>query len=216
LNGAATVGGPLTVNGVSTFNGNVRITSVCAAWAGVSQPATFVCADSSGTPQGGVEYIPALASFSLFNSVGGANLQLGTANNLLFSGATASKPGGGAWADSSDARIKTVESDYKAGLAEVVSLRPVWFRYRGNDAPPDQPSPHAATMGRPFVGLIAQEAETVLPELVSAGPGFVDGQPVDDLRSLDPSALIYALVNAVKTLADRLAALEGGAPACPA
>jgi hypothetical protein len=40
--------------------------------------------------------------------------------------------------------------------------------------------------------------------------GYIDGATVDDLRSLDTTPLIFALVNAVKTLAARVEALETG------
>jgi endosialidase-like protein len=123
------------------------------------------------------------------------------------------KAGGGAWGDGSDARIKTIVADYDHGLEEVVSLRPVVYIFRGNDT--DGPAPsaqsvHAAVAGsrKQFVGLSAQEAEAALPELVTRQKGYIDGELVDDLRSLDPSALVYALVNAVKTLAARVTALE--------
>ena len=128
------------------------------------------------------------------------------------------KNGGGSWAGTSDGRIKNILADYDHGLDEVVQLRPVVFTYKGNDtdgeaprsASPSPRSAHfgAATSKQHFVGLVAQEAEVALPELVTPRPGFINGELVEDLRSLDPSALLYALVNAVKTLAARVAALE--------
>jgi hypothetical protein len=48
----------------------------------------------------------------------------------------------------------------------------------------------------------------VFPEMVSQHAGFIDGKPVADLKNLDVSSLVYALVNSVKTLAARVAALE--------
>jgi hypothetical protein len=120
--------------------------------------------------------------------------------NIVITG-TASKPGGGAWADSSDARIKTVEGDYTHGLAELLQLRPVSYRFIGNDH-------HAPTEGRPYIGLVAQEAEDAMPELVSLTSGTIDGEEVDDVRMLDQSPLLFALVNAIKELTARLVALE--------
>ena len=145
---------------------------------------------------------------------------------------TAYKPGGGSWTDNSDARIKTVQSDYSAGLDEVLQLRPVVYSFKGNDTPgpdvnaalglaDDQPKPNATQAPYPgsyhfkdasnatlFVGLIAQEVEVVFPEMVKQHEGYIDGAKVTDLRDVDTSALIFALVNAVKTLASRLTALE--------
>jgi hypothetical protein len=137
------------------------------------------------------------------------------------------QPGGGPWAASSDARIKTVEGDYEGGLAEILGLRPVVYRYKGNDTPyadldvttegprayhgsaPYPASRHAKVAGqRTFVGLVAQEVEAVMPAMVTKVAGFIDGQAVSDLRQLDATELIFAVVNAIKTLAARLDALE--------
>jgi hypothetical protein len=43
------------------------------------------------------------------------------------------KPNGGQWIAYSDARIKTVVGDYARGLAEILTLQPIRFNYRGND-----------------------------------------------------------------------------------
>jgi hypothetical protein len=61
------------------------------------------------------------------------------------------------------------------------------------------------------VGMIAQEAEAVLPETVSKKHGWIDGVEVDDLRDFNPTNLTYVLINAVKELAARVAALEAAA-----
>jgi hypothetical protein len=121
------------------------------------------------------------------------------------------QPGGGSWAATSDARIKDVESDYKAGLEEIGKLRPVVYRYKGNDVHHEgEASPHkmVAEKATPYIGLIAQEVEAIFPGMVTKGEGWIDGVKVDDLRTLDTSSLIYVLVNAVKTLTARIEALE--------
>jgi hypothetical protein len=129
------------------------------------------------------------------------------------------KPGGGAWADSSDIRIKNVQDEYKRGLDDIAKLRPVVYTYKGNDthdAPdatktaPYPNSSHAqpAADERRFAGLIAQEVETALPEMVTLTSAYIDGVPVDDMRVLDTTPLIFALVNAVKELKARIEVLE--------
>lgn len=133
------------------------------------------------------------------------------------------KPGGGSWAATSDERIKTVLGDYEQGLAAIKQLNPVRYRYKGNvitDRPdqevkaeglksPAEPLPdHQAVLGREYIGLVAQHAEASMPEMVTRTSGKIDGQQVDDLRNLDSSPLIFALVNAVKELSARLEALE--------
>jgi hypothetical protein len=120
-------------------------------------------------------------------------------------------PGGGAWNASSDVRIKTVLGNYASGLRELIKLRPVNYFYKGNDTAGDpSESPHrmAAITQTKYVGLVAQEAEEVMPELVKKRPGFIDGQAVTDFRDLDQTPLTFALINAVRELAARVVALE--------
>ncbi len=142
------------------------------------------------------------------------------------------QPGGGSWSDSSDARIKNVVSDYQNGLDAIKTLHPVVYTYKGNETSAQQApsnktvpdadgsstkeaavmpyanSPHYAVAGREFVGLIAQECEAVFPEMVTQSAAMIDGQPVTDLRTLDTTPLIFALVNAIKEMAARIEALE--------
>ena len=73
----------------------------------------------------------------------------------------------------------------------------------------------AAINSKEFIGLIAQEAETVMPEMVTQRSGYIDGVAVTDMRELDTTPLIFALVNAVNELAARVVALEGAAKGRP-
>jgi hypothetical protein len=165
---------------------------------------------------------------------GGTKAHFDLAANFVVYGA-AYKPGGGSWANSSDARIKTVNGDYTTGLEAVLALRPVRYVYKGNDTPeeprsysdpssdlatrstdaPTVPYPNSthyvvAQEGKEFVGFVAQEAETVMPDIVTTHAGFIDGEPVADIRDIDTSRLIFALVNAVKELSAKVEALEAG------
>jgi Chaperone of endosialidase len=163
-------------------------------------------------------------------AAGGGTISLNADGSFEYNGNVAYKGGGGTWTAPSDERIKTVKGEYDKGLSDVLALRPVTFVYKGNDTPtadpsaaspdPRQPryggsapypgSPHyrVAKAGTEFVGFVAQELEAVFPAMVAAKPGFIDGRAVTDLRTVDVSELTYALVNAVKTLAARVAALE--------
>jgi len=134
-----------------------------------------------------------------------------TANYAFFASAgDAAKPGGGSWASSSDARVKTVIGDYARGLADVVQLHVVDFQYNGRaDTPTD---------GRTYTGLIAQEAIEVMPEMVHTRNAKLDPEDTSEtaVYMVDNSALVYALVNSVKELkslvdaqAARIAQLEG-------
>jgi hypothetical protein len=86
------------------------------------------------------------------------------------------------------------------GLAQLRQVRPVRFRCNGRAGTP---------AGRAGVGVIGQEIEKILPELIRRVPGDVVGEPdLKDLLIYDGSALTYVLVNAVKELAGKVEQLE--------
>jgi Chaperone of endosialidase len=166
------------------------------------------------------------------NNIVVTSLNLDGGGAFIYAGGTgnAVKVGGGSWTAASDDRIKTVLGDYAIGLDEVLAMRPVEFVYKGNDTPtaelgrstggvvepyagaaPFPASPHftVATNETPFVGFIAQELEAICPGMVTQTAAFIDGEAVADLRNVDVSNLVFALINAVKTLAARVEVLEG-------
>ena len=111
-----------------------------------------------------------------------------------------SHPGG--WEQESDARIKDIRGAYEDGLEAIKKLQPVRYAHKGREKqfPNDRME---------FVGLTAQNAEDAgLSEFVTKGPGEIEGEQVDDLRTFDPTSLIYTLINAVKELSARVEQLE--------
>lgn len=172
---------------------------------------TLLAAWSASTPDGTVSLTAPIVAAAITMS-GDINLQPGSGHNLLLSPGVGLQSGGGPWAALSDERIKTVEGDYTQGLDAVLALHPVVYRYKGNDrVREDGPSPHAWATDQTFVGLIAQEVEIPMPEMVTLRSGYIDGEAVDDLRTLHVGPLTFALVNAVKQLAARVATLEAAA-----
>ena len=128
----------------------------------------------------------------------------GVSPNQLWATGGASKPGGGVWADNSDARLKRNVVDYRPddALAAVLQLRPVQFEFNGLAGTPDD--------GKTFVGLVADEVEPVMPEMVSTREAFLrtdDAAPVD-VKVLDCTALLFTLVNAVKDLSAQISELQ--------
>lgn len=113
------------------------------------------------------------------------------------------QPGGGPWGDNSDARIKENITDYTSGLAAVLALRPVSYTFR-----PETGRDSSIT----YRGLIAQEVEQVMPEMVTSGANKMGEFEFEDMRTLDTGPLTYALVNAVKELALRVEGLENSVP----
>lgn len=133
-------------------------------------------------------------------------LTLYRATGNLFVNAQASKPGGGAWLDSSDQRLKTDIREFHAGLAIIRQLNPVRFRWRpetGRDAETFQ------------IGLIAQSVEDVMPWAVKPEPNKIGELEYPDMRTFDMTSITYLLVNAVQRLADRVEALEAALGVTP-
>lgn len=116
------------------------------------------------------------------------------ASSLLFDFLTngqAYKPGGGPWASLSDARLKEDIRPYTRGLAELRALRPVRYKYKKE---------YWAASDRHFTGLIAQEVQDVVPEMVHPYKFQSIGDKLLDVLAVDPSDLTYMLINAVKEL----------------
>lgn len=212
-----------TTGNITTLNGNgANFTSTVGASTYVAANGTVQINTGSATnpgvfmaePAGGNRMIlffgNATGQSTMLDVYSNSSLALDPSANFTFTGLGAYKGGGGAWLATSDARIKDVLGEYTSGLAALLALKPVRYVYKGNDNNGDTPSMHAhvAEAKTEFIGLVAQEAEGYMPELVKSGPGFVNGLAVDDMRRLDSSPLVYALINAVRELTGRIMALE--------
>jgi hypothetical protein len=88
---------------------------------------------------------------------------------------------------SSDIRLKDNVITIDGGLSYVKQMRGVGFNWKAT--------------GKKTYGVIAQEIEAILPELVNE---------VDDKRSVNYNALIGFLIEAVKELSDKVERLENG------
>lgn len=109
-------------------------------------------------------------------------------NGNLVIAANAAKPGGGSWANSSDARLKAITGPYESGLAEIAALQPVRYHYAVDNARGHDPEPE-------YVGFIAQQAQAVFPEAVTEGAdGYLD---------FNMHAVNVAMVNAIQTLREQ-------------
>jgi len=136
-----------------------------------------------------------LEGFSILgvSCLGGGCYNL-AASSLLFDFLTdgqAYKAGGGQWAALSDARLKEDIRPYTRGLAELRALRPVRYKYKKE---------YWAASDRHFTGLIAQEVQDVVPEMVHPYQFQAIGDKLMDVLAVDPSDLTYMLINAVKEL----------------
>ena len=189
-----------------TFTGVLNVPGAVHVTATASNGPEVTLMDAAAGIKG--QFYWDLANQSVFvtsaASVPYSYLQLTPVGDFIYAGSgLAYKAGGGSWTAVSDARIKTVDGDYTPGLAELLQLRPVTYRYRPNCG--------ISATATSYVGLIAQEVAAVLPDMVHTTNGIIDGQPVTDLLSLDVNELQYVLLNAIKELSARVEALEAAA-----
>lgn len=201
--------------GNAWYNGNITGNGLYGNWIqsyGSSYSAGNNSADSFTARGLGVQYTRWVSNYVawVWNG-GGGNLQCyidGNYVGFLFS----------------DARVKTVVGDYEHGLAQIQQLNPIRYKLKGNtralipDGVEDREEKQKEALAAPSiydpdliqVGVMAQDAETVIPEMFSRGSAMIDGERADDVRLLDSGPwLVWALVNAVKELAARVEHLEG-------
>jgi hypothetical protein len=100
----------------------------------------------------------------------------------------------------SDAKFKTGIQDFNYGLTVVRKLRPVSYNFIGNESRKVGYNPYTGSNAE--IGLLAQDLEAVLPNLV-----FTDekGQ-----KLINYTALIPVLIDAVQSLQDEVESLKAG------
>lgn len=114
-------------------------------------------------------------------------------------GGQAYKPGGGSFVDSSDFRTKHNIVSYQYGLAEILALQVKQYSFKPETGRDSEVR---------YVGLIAQEAELVMPDLVEVRKHKLGELEFDDMRTLNSSNVTWALVNAVQQLHAEVATLR--------
>lgn len=102
----------------------------------------------------------------------------------------------------SDQRIKKNVQPYTKSLTDIETLNPVTFQYNGQYGTTDD--------GVTRVGLIAQQVQTSdMPEIVETYKYVDPDTKVEtDIYIINPSELVFALINTVKELDARVKALE--------
>jgi len=124
--------------------------------------------------------------------VKGDNVGIGTSTpsyQLQLSTNSAAKPTSSSWTISSDIRLKDVSGTYDKGLAELLQLQPIVFRYKE-----DNPLGILETKTDAY-GFSAQEVQKVFPEAVGEKDGYLN---------LDMHPLLVAQVNAIRELNDKI------------
>jgi len=141
--------------------------------------------------------------FAWYMSSGSARIDNG--GNITISGGIATKAGGGPWVAPSDRSLKSTIAPWPTGLAAVLALRPVSYRYSNDDWNIEQN----------YIGLDAEDAAAVIPEMgrtITLPPSSQVGKAQPDVAALDSGPLLYALVTAVKELSAEIDAIKAALP----
>ena len=100
----------------------------------------------------------------------------------------------------SDRRAKKDILDLEDGLSIINQLRPRTFKYNGRTVRPDDDVTR--------YGFIADEVLEVASQYVNIGEELLDGEMVDDFKTLSSTRMIPMMVNAIKELSKRIEELE--------
>jgi Chaperone of endosialidase/Head domain of trimeric autotransporter adhesin len=134
---------------------------------------------------GSILYLQSPGGMVAIGVVPGVNLP---PSHLLDVNGTAGKPGGGSWSTYSDVRLKQNISPYTDGLASLMKINPVSFRY-------NKLSGYDTKLS--YVGVIAQELQKISPYMVTETTRKENPTSTGYLE-VDNSAMTYMLINAVK------------------
>jgi hypothetical protein len=111
-------------------------------------------------------------------------LYLQNAGGAFEVGGTAAKPGGGSWLATSDARLKKNVRPYTDGLEKIMQVNPVLFNYNSESGYNTQ---------KEYIGVLAQELQTVLPYMVDSF-----SKKGNNYLAVDNSSMTYLMINAIK------------------
>jgi len=193
---AAIASGPntftdLTVTGIATFNNNVEVAGIITApairvsWAQVGSGLTFKSGIGTNLNISGVSTLGVVTASQLYVSGistfnGTVNVGFLTTSNLYISGIATAQD----FDALSDERYKTNINTVGNALLKVQQLRGVKFDWKES--------------GLGSYGVVAQELEEVLPELVHG----------NDPKTVNYNGIIGVLIEAIKELQDEIAELR--------
>ncbi len=197
VNGSVKIGTPGNGNTLLLFNSN-RSWAFKEQRTGSNAQSTALILESIGGG-GNKDFI--IKTLATGGVVIGEEVKTSTAK--LHVDGVAKKTGGGEWEDtSSDKRVKKNIQDFKLGLSEIKSLRPITYQFNGKAGTPND--------GKTYTGFVAQEVNKVCPSMVKTYQAKLNKSDKSDteLHSLDVSELKYMLLNAIVELDKRLLKLE--------
>ncbi len=180
---------------------------------GSTQGFAFTSGGAGFHSDGSSSYLNFTSSDSIYNA--GSTLTFATSGSTRITVdstkfeifmSDAYKPGGGSWLASSDSRLKKDVQPYTLSTADLNTLSPVSYQYNGLYGTKNN--------GKVYIGLVAQQVLTtpfagMVGEYIYVDP---DTKTSTVLYNVDSSQLVYALLNAVKDLSNRVAVLEAKVP----
>lgn len=219
LTGGATISGTTTVAGLTVTGGIIGLTGLAVG--GALTTVTAITASGTATlgsvvsnffqpvTDGGGNLGTTSVRFSrlFLTDAVGVGMAVNPSYQIQLSVDLAGKPGTNTWSVVSDIRTKIENTihDYEAGLDQVLALRPRHYKTTGEFG-----TLPMTNEDEYLIGLVAQEAQDISPELVRAipTPRSADNQRKSNILTVNTHALPFMLINAVKTLHERIAALE--------
>jgi trimeric autotransporter adhesin len=195
VHGTSTFGAGIGVQGDSSGGVGVKgITSSGTGTYGGANTGVAIHGESNtGNAVLGVNFVTDMSAAAISAVPGSTSaLAFWGGGGIQLAGSFAEKVGGGSWSAPSDRRIKKDVRDLERGLPDLMRVRPVTFKYNGLGGTEDN--------GKEYIGVIAQELEKVLPNMVSTRSGKLhkDDAQATQIEIVDPSAFTFLLINAVK------------------
>jgi Repeat of unknown function (DUF5907)/Chaperone of endosialidase len=197
LSGGLTVGGTLAIGGANalTINGTTVLTADAP---GVGHTRIY---DTSGSHVAIYLQGP-LATSNYNNTTHSFQSRDGSGTFAVFDAAS-TRNVSGAWISFSARELKQNVVSYTRGLDAIVKLNPVTYQFLAG-TPLGR---SASEPSDPMIGLLADEVVLHVPEIVGEAPIKIGDEEIM-VATLTGGHLIYALINAVKELTARLAAVE--------
>ena len=170
----------------SALNEQMRIDSSGNATFGKNEAAVATAGFTIGSPSAGVtSSMPSGNTYHVYKTGSSSGYKFYVSNLGIIHSTQTTING------LSDERLKENIADLETGLSEVMALKPRRFDWKNGD-------------GKNLAGFIAQEVETVLPDLIAD----FKHEELKDCKSLKMGDMIPTLVKAIQELTTKVKELE--------
>jgi hypothetical protein len=173
---------------ITNDTGDINVGQFMVCGATTNNKRLVIGYDTNGNGYGYIEsaYYNSVWTYTCLQPTAG-NVMIGTATDLGYKlgvNGTAAKPGGGSWADSSDARLKKDIKTIENALDKINKLNPVNFEWINPEEHHNQSN---------VSGFIAQEMKEVFPDFIN------EANPIGkDKDIVGENEKIYALTLSFK------------------